>query len=65
MRDGKKTVAEMMGEFLREAAVLVAVFIPLDMIFTGHPLPRPLFALGMCTFLLCLVCGIILERMRP
>lgn len=60
----KKTVAEMLGEFLREVGVLVAVFIPLDMLFTGRALPRWQFALGMITFLVSLVCGIILERVR-
>ena len=30
MAEDKKTVAEMFGEFLREAAVLTAVFLPMD-----------------------------------
>ena len=34
----RKTVAEMMGEFFREAAVLTAVFIPLDRLLLGEPL---------------------------
>jgi hypothetical protein len=36
MPHDKKTVAEMIGELFREAAVLVGVFIPLDMIFTNE-----------------------------
>jgi hypothetical protein len=34
----RKTVAEMTGEFFREAAVLTAVFIPLDRLLLGEPL---------------------------
>ncbi len=34
----KRTPAEMLGEFLREAAVLTAVFIPLERIVQGKPL---------------------------
>jgi hypothetical protein len=33
--DNRKTVGEMLGEFLREAAVLTAVFIPLDRVMLG------------------------------
>jgi ascorbate-specific PTS system EIIC-type component UlaA len=33
-----RTPAEMIGEFLRDAAVLVAVFAPLEKIITGQPL---------------------------
>jgi hypothetical protein len=40
MSHSKKTVAEMIGELFREAAVLVGVFIPLDMIFTEKPIPH-------------------------
>jgi hypothetical protein len=34
----RKTIAEMLGEFCREAAVLTAVFIPLDLVFVDRPL---------------------------
>jgi drug/metabolite transporter (DMT)-like permease len=34
----RKTVAEMSGEFFREAAVLTVVFIPLDRLLLGEPL---------------------------
>jgi hypothetical protein len=34
----RKTTAEMGGEFLREAAVLTAVFIPLDFVMVSEPL---------------------------
>ena len=34
----RKTVQEMFGEFCREAAVLTAVFIPLDLVILEKPL---------------------------
>ncbi len=34
----RRTPAEMLGEFLREAAVLVVVFIPLERLVQGKPL---------------------------
>ena len=34
----RKSVLEMFGEFFREAAVLTAVFIPLDRAILGEPL---------------------------
>ena len=46
MPQNKKTVAEMIGELFREAAVLVGVFIPLDMIFTEKPIARSVLAYG-------------------
>jgi hypothetical protein len=44
MPHNKKTLAEMIGELLREAAVLVGVFIPLDMIFTEKPMAHSVLA---------------------
>jgi hypothetical protein len=39
MPSGQKcTVAEMIGELLRDSAVLVAVFAPLESIIKGNPL---------------------------
>jgi hypothetical protein len=35
-----KAVAEMVGEFLREAGMLLFVFLPLDAVFSGKPVPR-------------------------
>lgn len=54
----RDSIAKMCGEFLREAGLLVAVFIPLDLTINGHPLtiawsvamigiPMFLFILGM------------------
>jgi hypothetical protein len=34
----RRTIAEMLGEFFREAAVLTGVFIPLDRVLLGEPL---------------------------
>jgi len=34
----RHTIAEMIGELLRDAAVLVAVFAPLDDLINGKPL---------------------------
>ena len=53
----RRSVAEMIGETFREAGILLAVFIPLDLFVQGHPLtlwsivaivvlPSTLLALG-------------------
>ena len=60
----RKTVAEMVGEFFREAALLVGVFIPLDMVFSEKPLSHAVLAFGTVIFLLCLSLGILIERVR-
>ena len=64
MATERKTVAEMIAETLREAALLVGVFMPLDMVFSEKPLPHPVLAFGASIFLLCLVLGIVIERLR-
>ncbi len=60
----RKTTAEMGGVFLREAAVLTAVFIPLDLVMMGESL-----TVGWWTAILgiaggLLAAGMSLERMR-
>jgi hypothetical protein len=56
--EDRKAITEMLGEFFREAAVLTAVFIPLDLVILERPLtlgwgililalPAGLFGLGM------------------
>ncbi len=62
--DGKQTVAQMLGEFLREAAVLVAVFAPLDMAIQKIPftLLNVIAILASVGFLLVL--GILVEVAR-
>lgn len=60
----RKSVLEMAGEFLREAAVLTAVFIPLDRVMSGEAL-----TLGWAAAILGIVGGLLgvgmtLERKR-
>lgn len=64
MDEQSKSVARLIGDFLREAAVLVLVFYPIDLlrdVDTGHPLPlsvnKILWASG-----LLLAFGIALEK---
>ena len=62
--DDRKTIGEMFGEFLREAAVLAAVFIPLDRVMIGDTLTVGWYVaiLGISGSLL--VGGMVLERKR-
>lgn len=60
----RKSVLEMFGEFFREAAVLTAVFIPLDRVLMSEPL-----TVGLWTAILgisggSLAVGIAFERRR-
>jgi hypothetical protein len=59
----KSSVAEMLGEFLRETAVLVLVFVPLEF-YKNWPV-SPYWIIGIVAFsLLMLLGGIALERNR-
>jgi hypothetical protein len=60
----KKTVPEMIGELFREAALLVGVFIPLDMVFSAKPISELVLAYGMTVFVLFFVLGLLIERLR-
>ncbi len=62
--NGKQTVAQMLGEFVREAAVLLAVFAPLDMAIQKTPftLLNVIAILASVGFLLVL--GILIEVAR-
>ena len=62
--NGKQTVAQMLGGFVREAAVLVAVFAPLDMAIQKTPftLLNVIAILASVGFLLVL--GILIEVTR-
>lgn len=63
--DRQKTIAEMISEYLREAAVLVAVFIPLDRILSqGKAFTRQWFWITVGVSAVLLVAGITLERVR-
>jgi len=56
----RKSVSEMIGEFLRDVAILVLVFYPLDM----KPLSRIDRELIVVASVLLLTLGIIIERRR-
>ena len=63
----KKTrdVLEMLGDFFREAAVLVTVFFPLDFALKGKgALSLPFLVLVCCLCVLLLMMGIMLEKLR-
>ena len=63
----KKTrdVLEMLGDFFREAAVLVTVFFPLDFALQSrNALSMPFLILICCLSLLLLIMGIALEKLR-
>jgi hypothetical protein len=54
----------MVGELLREAGLLLAVFFPLDMLFSGRALGTIAFLTGMMICLACLILGLTVERLR-
>jgi hypothetical protein len=58
-------VPETVGEFLREAGLLLAVFFPLDMLFSGKALGTITFLTGIVICLACLILGVTVERLRP
>ena len=60
MAADRKSVSEMIGEFLRDVAILVLVFYPLDM----KPLSRIDRELIVVASVLLLTLGIIIERRR-
>ncbi len=60
----RKTAAEMVGEYLREAAVLVAVFAILDKLVQGHVVTLWWSVSAIAISLALLVVGIVIERRR-
>jgi hypothetical protein len=60
----RKAVAEMVGEFLREAAVLVLVFFPLDWAMSPTGLTWKWLTGALCASGLLLFLGVLLERNR-
>ena len=60
----RKTIVEMVGEFLREAAVLVLVFGFLDVFVNGRPLSAVWTGFVLLVSALALTWGILLERER-
>jgi hypothetical protein len=64
MSDQPKSIAEMVGETLRECGVLLLVFGMLDPFLKGEP-PGPVWTLAVVSLsLLLLAGGITLERRR-
>ena len=59
-----KTVAEMLGEYLREAAVLVGVFAILDKLVEGREVTWTWAVTGLSASVALLVVGILIERAR-
>ena len=59
-----KTVAEMIGEYLREAAVLVGVFVILDKLVEGREVTWTWAVTGLSASLALLVVGILIEVAR-
>jgi hypothetical protein len=62
--NNNRSVVEMLGEFCREAAVLLAVFIPLEQVVTHSTLTLETFAFTFLFAGLLLVLGIHLEVTR-
>ena len=60
----RRSVAEMLGEVFREGAVLLAVFIPLDLFVQGHPLTAWSIAAIVVIPATLLTIGIAMERWR-
>jgi hypothetical protein len=61
----RRSALEMIGEFMREAAVLVAVFMPLDMTIEGKPWTGARVAGTAVISLGLLAAGVIIEKFRP
>ena len=60
----RKSAAEMVGEYLREAAVLVAVFAILDKLVQGHVVTLWWSVSTFVVSLALLLVGIVIERLR-
>jgi len=58
------TVLQMVGEFCREAAVLVTVFSPLERVVNGHQFTLGWFVITLGISGALLVAGIVTERRR-
>jgi hypothetical protein len=57
----KRQVKRMLGEFFREAAVLVAVFAPLDLVLRDRDLTTLYWLKTIAVVGACLLLGILLE----
>lgn len=63
MAENKRDVLEMLSEFLRESAVLVLVFVPLEFYKSGKITVEWLIVIILFSILV-LAGGIVLERIR-
>lgn len=61
---GKKTVAEMMGEVLRDVAILVSVFYTLDAYLGCKPVSLPVTLAVLASCIAALSIGVLLEYYR-
>ena len=62
--EGKQSVEQMIGEMLREVAVLVLVFVPLDALLAPETVPDDSVALMVTIAVAAGALGIMLERLR-
>jgi hypothetical protein len=60
----RRSVADMIGEILRECGVLLVVFIPLDLALQGHPLTTPWVVAIVVLPATLMALGISIERSR-
>jgi hypothetical protein len=60
----RRSVADMIGEILREAGVLLVVFIPLDLALQGHSLTAPWVVAIVVLPAMLMALGIAIERRR-
>jgi hypothetical protein len=60
----KSSVSEMIGEFLREAAVLILVFVPIEF-YKTKDISLSWFLVIVGFSILMLISGVVLERIRP
>jgi hypothetical protein len=65
MAQERRSVAEMIGEFMRELALLILVFVPLDRLFRASG-KRFWFEFGACVALslMVLAIGVVIELRR-
>ena len=61
----KKAVSEMIGELLREMGVLLAVFVPLEALFSGRSVATTIVIVGMVVSAVFLILGLAVEMLRP
>ncbi len=63
MKGEKKSQAEMIGEFMRDAGILFFVFAPLDLLFSEKAPPWAVYFFLSCSMVFFFV-GVVIERWR-